>query len=736
MRWIERVTVGMRSSLLALCALALFFGCSTTPPGQTGLMVIISTDLQPSEYDELEVQVSQETSPGGSWHLWMDRLSPVPAEITLPTTVLIQSGTSPDQDVLIRAILYDQGAPVVLREAQLQVPTDRLAELRLVLAATCRGMVATSGAEGDVVSTCPTAGESCQPGTGLCGSSVVSDVSQLPSYKPGDENLDAGSGQPSTMAEAGGSEAEAAPDSGDATMSVADAAQPYDGTSTEAAVETSTTNAPDEGADAPSCENACNSGTMQCSTGAIETCSVGADGCTHWTQTSTCGSNQSCVAGDAGVASCVCKSNACSQKGTICTGSETLGTCSEDANGCMFIASTTTCTTPQSCSGMPPNSACALTCSDSCTQGQTSCISGLLATCTLGSNGCWAYGAGTACGAHQSCTGSTGLAACTCNSDPTCTAVGNVCASATTLATCAKDAQNCIYTSTSSTCTSGGCSAGACCATGYQQACNSPHGCNSGTYQCNGSCSAAADPANYGTACSSPDGCHTGMYTCSGCSAAADPANYGTACSSPDGCHTGMYTCSGCNAAADPANYGMACSSPDGCHTGVYTCSGCNAAADPANYGTACSSPDGCHTGVYTCSGCNAAADPANYADACGCGGAIQCNGNCSIPETQHSNGVGGSYYDCNPVGTYSAQTASEACASVTGNLASCQGCTDNCGQGGPGSCLDITFNGTLYEWFYGSPSTPGTIFIYTTTGTNACFTNGTYGNQSTGTWD
>ena len=684
----------VRPSFLALFALAFLMACSKAPPSaQTGLMVIVSTDLQPSEYDQLEVQISQETTPGGSWHVWMDRLATVPAEITLPTTVLIQSGASADQDVLIRAILYDHGAPIVLREAQLQVPTDRLAELRFVLAEACKGQVAQSGAEGSVVSTCPTAGESCQPLTGLCASGVISNTSQLPSYKAGDENLDAGAGPPSTATDAGGSmdhasdAGEPSDDSGDATLSVADAEQPDDVTSAEVVPETSTTEAPDVDAGGPTCENACTSGTTQCGTGLVETCSVGAGGCTQWKQTATCGTNQLCVVGDAGVSSCACKSSACQQTGTVCTGSQTLGTCSEDADGCLFIASTMACTTPQACSGMPPNSDCSLTCTDSCAQGQTACISGLFATCTLGANGCRAYGAGTACGAHQSCTGSTGSAACTCNTDPVCTAVGDVCATNTTLATCAEDAQNCIYKSASQTCASGGCSAGTCCASGYQQACNSA----CGVTLCNGACSNTT--ADVGTACNHA----CGTIGCSG-ACSNTTAGVGTTCNS----NCGTIGCSG------------ACSNTT------------------AGVGTTCNS----NCGTIGCSGACSNTTAGVGSTCSACGGTTMCSGACSVPLIAHSNGVGGTYLDCNPLGTYSAQAAAEACASVTQDLATCQGCTDNCGMGGPGACLEITFNGMLYEWFYGSPSTPGVIFLFTTDGTNACFTNGTYGDMTSGSWN
>ncbi len=225
----------------------------------------------------------------------------------------------------------------------------------------------------------------------------------------------------------------------------------------------------DAGPDSPTCMDACTASDTKCGSGGVQTCKRQANGCTEWMTTATCGSNQACTVGgtDAGAtASCTCKASACTQGGTLCQDPQTLATCAKDADGCYYVASTSTCAMPKSCSGMAPGAACSLTCSDSCTQGQTSCVSGGVATCTLGSNGCRAYGAPMACGAHQSCTGAAGAAACTCNADPVCSAVGSACANATTLATCAKDAQNCMYESASMTCTNGACSSGACCTNG------------------------------------------------------------------------------------------------------------------------------------------------------------------------------------------------------------------------------------------------------------------------------
>jgi hypothetical protein len=216
------------------------------------------------------------------------------------------------------------------------------------------------------------------------------------------------------------------------------------------------------GADA-ACTNPCTAGLTQCTSGAVQTCQTQANGCTQWVTAATCGTNQTCtVTGPAGAtASCTCNSTQCAEAGTVCQNAKTLATCAKDANGCFYVAATSPCATPTSCSGMAPGAACSGTCSDSCTQGQTACSPGGLETCALGSNGCWTYAAPVACGAHQSCTGTAGAAICTCNNVPGCIAPGASCATVTSLVTCSTDAQNCVYQSASSACSN--CVGGDCC---------------------------------------------------------------------------------------------------------------------------------------------------------------------------------------------------------------------------------------------------------------------------------
>jgi hypothetical protein len=145
--------------LVGLVSLALVVSACAGQTAQGGLEVTITTaGLQlGTDFDAIEGVVMQETSPG-QWHKLFDVAQYVPQPISLPTTLAIRAGTDPDQDALIEVSALKNGAPVVERVVQTQVPTDRVTQLAIVLSADCLGKVAA----------CP-AGESCQPDTGQCG---------------------------------------------------------------------------------------------------------------------------------------------------------------------------------------------------------------------------------------------------------------------------------------------------------------------------------------------------------------------------------------------------------------------------------------------------------------------------------------------------------------------------------------------------------------------------------------
>jgi hypothetical protein len=74
---------------------------------------------------------------------------------------------------------------------------------------------------------------------------------------------------------------------------------------------------------------------------------------------------------------------------------------------------------------------------------------------------------------------------------------------------------------------------------------------------------------------------------------------------------------------------------------------------------------------------CNASTAP--NADGCECAGNVCCSGG-TCP-TAHSDGLGGTYYDCIAIGAYSQQLATDAC---NGHVSS----------GGTGPCTDFMCGG------------------------------------------
>src|SRR5690348_8521002 len=121
----------MASRTAASAGVALAFvvaacsGARVTP--QTGLMVVIATNMQPSELDAIRVEVVQEPAPGRK--VFDSSRSVQDGGVTLPTTVFIESDRTAHPGVDIRVSASLAGVPVALREVQVQAPTDRIAIL-------------------------------------------------------------------------------------------------------------------------------------------------------------------------------------------------------------------------------------------------------------------------------------------------------------------------------------------------------------------------------------------------------------------------------------------------------------------------------------------------------------------------------------------------------------------------------------------------------------------------------
>ncbi len=173
------------SGVVAITAIAV--ACSSSPQASAaGLEVIVATDLEnPSQYDAIQVEVSQQLEPG-TWNLILNETYEIPREARLPTRLAIAPGPSPDQEALIKITAYHgysgaehPGIAVVVRSAEVQVPTHEVAELMFFLAANCTGVTCKSG-------------ETCEPATGKCAFDGV-DVTSLPPYEPADaSDMDVG----------------------------------------------------------------------------------------------------------------------------------------------------------------------------------------------------------------------------------------------------------------------------------------------------------------------------------------------------------------------------------------------------------------------------------------------------------------------------------------------------------------------------------------------------------------
>jgi len=123
----------------------------------------------------------------------------------------------------------------------------------------------------------------------------------------------------------------------------------------------------------------CAEGETRCAANAIQACTDGA-----WTQMLTCGTHQTCGE-STGAAQCSCETDpACTVPGPACVQSDTLVTCVQDAQHCLYRTAATACSNG-ACSGGPGVAAC---CVNSCTPDPTCVSSSTVSLCQVGPNGC------------------------------------------------------------------------------------------------------------------------------------------------------------------------------------------------------------------------------------------------------------------------------------------------------------------------------------------------------------
>jgi len=162
-------------------ACAVMAACSGKTTQAGGVEVVLRTDMPvPASFDSLHVEISQQVA-GGKWNLLLKNDLPMKSDSSLPTTISIAAGSGSDQEALVEVTANKDGQPVVLREIQAQVPTDRVAMLDVLISYTCAGKLQVVG--GVAMTSCSDSSQSCQPATGTCGATL--DPMALPAYTPG-----------------------------------------------------------------------------------------------------------------------------------------------------------------------------------------------------------------------------------------------------------------------------------------------------------------------------------------------------------------------------------------------------------------------------------------------------------------------------------------------------------------------------------------------------------------------
>ena len=192
----------------------------------------------------------------------------------------------------------------------------------------------------------------------------------------------------------------------------------------------------------------CAVGDKRCATGGLQTC-VLVNGCPAWGAEMACGANRTCT-GTGATSACTCNMPpaACTSAGTYCVGM-VRHTC-EMVNGCLVENATTkTCGTHQTCTGGLPNGDCACNMAPAgCSAAGTFCpTTTTVGTCTQDSDGCFTKsGNDTTCMNGQVCVASGATAACACpmgvgtTVGTGCTTLGQTICSGDTVLTCTMNA--------------------------------------------------------------------------------------------------------------------------------------------------------------------------------------------------------------------------------------------------------------------------------------------------------
>jgi Notch-like protein len=190
--------------------------------------------------------------------------------------------------------------------------------------------------------------------------------------------------------------------------------------------------------------------------------------------------------------------------------------------------------------------------------------------------------------------------------------------------------------------------------------------CNNLTDENNPEGGAACAAAAPGICANGTETCINGMIQC----AAGQPLPAEICNGADDDCDNSIDE-------GDPGGGGACVAMANGiCATGTESCTGGMLVCDPgtplANEICNNNLDDDCNGLVDdTCSNCMGITQDCDgmNGNGCECVGTGCCNTAC---QTQHSNGVGQNFYDCQPLNTFDATQALQACAANTGNAALC----------------------------------------------------------------
>ncbi|MBK7584336.1 MAG: hypothetical protein IPI67_29545 [Myxococcales bacterium] len=198
------------------------------------------------------------------------------------------------------------------------------------------------------------------------------------------------------------------------------------------------------------CNDSCvNVGDTQCQGSILQTCSQGATGCRGWVQSADCASNGQLCDATGGKAACAASCvSACPTLGATQCNAGVIEKCETNATTtCNQWTPGEDCAAKsQSCDATSGTAQCGAACVNQCTKaGDTQCSGNVLRTCTQGADGCLMLLTTSDCAAAgQACTTPGGVAQCTLACNNKCSAVGTQNCVGNVLSTCGSDANGCL----------------------------------------------------------------------------------------------------------------------------------------------------------------------------------------------------------------------------------------------------------------------------------------------------